>query len=144
MAETWYLALWLSQWIGIYEGLVVLSGFKNRWSNGLYLYLGFIPCVAFFLNLFRSADILFYLNHAPHILIFGFFKRPQLVEKRSFWIGLLFILTFLNMTFYLGFQYDFQEAAVNTTTNLLFPIVLVIIIGWYFYLEWYFRTLKLE
>jgi hypothetical protein len=39
------------------------------------------------------------------------------------------------MTFYLGYFLDFISIGVNTTTHILFPFVLALVVLWYIFLE---------
>jgi hypothetical protein len=129
--------MWLSQIIGTLEGFVFLYRCEKHRLNGFYLAIAPLPFIGFLIYIPIGADLLFYLNHFPHIFLFYFIKHPEKVNLDGFHLSALFMLFIMNFTWWLQYKLDLLGLAINTTTSPFFPIVLLIAIGWYLFCYYY-------
>lgn len=132
-----YEALWISYYVGVFQGINCFWRFSKPLLNGIYCYLFIFQLGSFVLHLMNPVfndllDVLYWFYHAPHLM--GFY----LLAKRDFDLqgvnyGFLFLLSMLLLTWYLLFLSDDPtKYMINTTFRIEHAFVVGLAFGWYF------------
>lgn len=140
VTDSWLNILWLSQIIGCIEAGVIFTRTRLPILNGFYLAVSFFPFLGIIIFLPIGTDILFWLNHIPHIFLFYFFLHKEKIATQGFNISVFFLMVHLNLTWFLQYYFNSLSMAINTTTSPYFPIVIGIGLIWYLFLFYTFSS----
>ena len=125
-----YDVLWVSQYIGVIGGLSLFFKLRNELLNGAYAFAFLLPLVGLFTS--RSTDILFYLNHLPHVIGIAYLIHPRIRYSRVGQLsGLAFVLAMIGVTFGVDWAYGPLQRNINGVGDSRLPVLLFTLVVWF-------------
>ncbi len=129
--DHWQRGLWLSQYLGIFAAIIVLTDYKFPILNGIYVYAFIFPLIAFFQSI---GDLLSLFSHSIHFI--GFYilstKTSQIrISKKAIGDGFIIIGLWLIFCWILQYNFDGMGANANNISDPYFPFILVAAVIWF-------------
>ncbi len=129
--DDWQRGLWLSQYLGIFASIIILTDYRYPILNGIYVYAFIFPLIAFFQSF---GDPLSLFSHSIHFI--GFYilsiKQPQIrISKKAMGDGFIIIGLWLILCWILQFFFDGMGANANNISDPYFPLILIAAVIWF-------------